>query len=61
MSKQLEWGKDENHLKRCEEAYTEIGSSGRFALIYVITPCRDRFNKGERSQELYDDINEIAL
>jgi len=27
----------------------------------VIRPVRDRFNKGERTQELYDEIMGISL
>jgi len=30
-------------------------------VIYVIRPVRDRFNKGERTQELYDEIMGIQL
>jgi hypothetical protein len=49
------------HLNVCSEAYSEVGSAGMFCMIYVITPLRDRVNKGERSQELYDEIMEIQL
>lgn len=58
---ELDWEKAEQYLKEAEEAYAEIGSAGRFAMQAVINPCRDRFNKGERSQALYDAIFEIAL
>ena len=57
----LDWEKALKHLERCEKAYAEIGSSGYFALNAVIRPLRDRYNKGERSQELYNAIMEIAL
>ena len=57
----MDWEEAEAYLKEAEEAYTEIGSSGALALQFVINPCRDRFNKGERTQELYDDIFGIAL
>ena len=57
----LDWSKAEEYLKECEKAYAEIGSAGAFALQFVIMPCRDKFNKGERTQELYDEIFEIAL
>ena len=58
---EIDWVKIEEYLKTCEEMYTEIGISGLFAMQTVITPLRDRFNKGERTGELYDDIFEVKL
>ncbi len=52
----LDWEKAEEHLKWVEEIYTGLGSVGYFALVYVIRPLRDRFNKGERSEDLYKAI-----
>lgn len=57
----LDWEVAEEHLKAAEEAYTAIGSAGYFALNVVIRPLRDRFNKGERTEELYNLIMDIAL
>jgi hypothetical protein len=57
----MDWEKAESYLKVCESAYTETGSAGRFALQFTINPLRDRFNKGERTQELFDEIMEISL
>ena len=61
MRKVLDWEIAEKHLKKAEEAYTEIGSAGYFTLNYVIRPLRDRFNAGERTEELYDLIMGISL
>jgi hypothetical protein len=61
MTDKLDWKAAEEHLKECEEAYSEIGSAGMFAMHFVIAPTRDRFNKGERTEALYDDIFGIAL
>ena len=58
---EIDWVKAERYLKVCEEMYTEIGSSGLFAMQMTITPLRDRFNKGDRSGELYDDLFEDKL
>lgn len=52
----LDWEKAESWLKEIENMYTEIGSAGYLALNCVIRPLRDRFNGGERTQELYDEI-----
>ena len=52
----LDWGKAEQWLHEIEGMYTEIGSVGYLALIFTIRPLRDRFIKGERTQELYDEI-----
>ncbi len=56
-----DWNAAEEYLKECEQAYSEIGSSGAFAMAHVINPCRDRFNKGDRGQELFNDIMDISL
>lgn len=56
----LDWQKAEEHLELCEKIYAATGSSGYIALFVVIRPLRDRFNKGERSHELYDEIMSIA-
>ena len=55
----LDWDKAESWLKEIEQMYTEIGSSGYLALNLTIRPLRDRFNKGERTIELYDEIMEL--
>ena len=57
----FDWDKAKEHLETAEKAYTEIGSAGYFALNYVIRPLRDRFNSGERTEELYDSIIGIEL
>lgn len=58
---QLDWTEAEAYLREVEQAYGEIGIAGAFALAAVINPCRVRFNAGERSQELFDEIMEISL
>ena len=57
----LDWKDAEAYLKECEAACAKAGSGGRFALNLVINPLRDRFNKGERTPELYKEIYEISL
>lgn len=57
----LDWKQAQEHLELAEKAYSEIGSSGYFALSFTIRPLRDRFNNRERTQELYDEIMEISL
>ena len=57
----VDWENAEKYLATCEKAYTEIGSAGYFALNVVIRPLRDRFNKGERTQELHDEIMDVSL
>ena len=56
MSEGDDWTEAELHLKFCESMYASIGSSGYFALTYVIRQLRDRFNKGERTEELRAEI-----
>jgi hypothetical protein len=57
----MDWKLAEHHLSECEAAYSEIGSAGRFTFGFVINPLRDRFNKGERTGALFDEIMSIKL
>ena len=57
----FDWDKAEQYLKRCESVYAEIGSAGMFAMTVLLRPLRDRYNSGERSLELYDEIMNISL
>lgn len=52
----MNWKKAEEYLNEIESIYASIGSIGYFALIHVIRSLRDRFNSGERSEELYNEI-----
>ena len=57
----MDWQRAESHLKTAERAYGEIGMAGAFAVTLVINPARVHFNDGERTQDLYDEIMDIAL
>lgn len=57
----FDWYKAEEHLTACEKVYAVIDCAGYLILNYVIYPLRDRFNKGERTQELWKDIMETQL
>lgn len=57
----MDWDKAVKHLEECERAYSEIGSAGYFALNIVIRPLRDRYNRGERTEELYNEIMGLEL
>jgi hypothetical protein len=57
----MDWERGENYLILCEKVYTEIGVVGQFCLNYVLKPLRERYDQGERSQELYNEIMEVAL
>lgn len=53
----MDWDKAEEHIRELKEAYEEIGALGQFGL-YFINELIDRLDKGERTQELYDEIME---
>jgi hypothetical protein len=55
------WLKAEERLIFTECAYARIGLAGSFALLMVIRPLRNRYNAGERTQTLYDEIMEVSL
>ena len=48
---------EEECTKILKEAYEEVGVGGHFGL-YFINELIDRLDKGERTQELYDEIME---
>lgn len=52
----MDWKAAEQHLAEVESAYCAIGRAGTFGLMHVIAPLRVRFNNGERTQALYDEI-----
>lgn len=54
--KQIDWTKAKEYLDEIRKQYTEIGSSGLFALQLTINPLLVRYDKGERTQDLYDNI-----
>ncbi len=57
----LNWFEAEEHLKVCEKEYATIDSAGYSVLIFVISPLRDRLNKGERTENLWNEIMDIQL
>ena len=57
----IDWDKVLAYLELCEAAYTQIGGSGWFVRNHVLSPLRDRYNKGERTPELAQEINSITL
>lgn len=52
----MDWKQAENHLRFWISEYASIGMSGTIALKLTLLPLLDRFHKGERTQELYDEI-----
>jgi hypothetical protein len=54
----LDWTKAYEYLQSIRKMYTEIGL-GFIALKIIINPLLLRYEKGERSQDLYDKIMEL--
>lgn len=57
---QLDWNKAETYLKETQLRYTKIGAVGAFALSIAINPLLKRFERGERTINLYDDIMALS-
>ena len=57
----VDWCKAEEHITACEKVYAVIDLAGYLVLNCVIYPLHDRFNKGERTDELWNDIMETQL
>jgi hypothetical protein len=49
------------HLELCEKEYAAIGTPGAFVLEHVLRPLRDRWNAGERSPALLEEILAVSL
>lgn len=47
------------HLEDMERQYAAIGSPGAFVRELVLRPLRDRWNAGERTDELLTAIMEV--
>ncbi len=54
--KELDWKEAEKYLADIRQLYTSIGVNGLPALTVIINPLLLRFEKGERTQKLYDLI-----
>lgn len=54
----LNWEEAKNHLYLMKGMYEEIGPAGSFGLMFMV-PMIKRFESGERTKELYDEIMEI--
>ena len=55
----LDWGKAKKHLDFMQKAYEDIGPSGVFGLSLTILPLQQRYERGERTKWLYDDIMDV--
>lgn len=51
-----EWKKAIEYLNMLILEYTAIGPAGMFGLAGVLSPLKVRYEKGERTKELYDEI-----
>jgi len=52
----MNWEKAKNYLYEIKREYENIGFAGVFGLSVTINPLVKRFEDGERTQELYDEI-----
>ena len=53
-----EWDKALEYLNTLIVEYASIGWSGRFGLDGVLIPLKRRYENGERTRKLYDEIME---
>ncbi len=50
------WKNAEQWLKEIRQMYTDIGGSGVMALTFTINPILIRFERGERTDKIYNEI-----
>ena len=53
---ELDWDGADNYLKTMIAEYVSLGWAGRFGLDGVLLPLKRRFDNGERTKKLYDEI-----
>lgn len=58
FASELDWKKAEDHLNFMIDEYKSIGTRGIFSLTLTLYPLKQRYNSGERTQELFDEIME---
>ena len=51
----LDWPAADKHSKECEEHFL-ASPKGEYAYEYSVLPMRKRYDSGERTQQLYDEI-----
>ena len=56
MEDKLDWEFAKNTLNMWIAEYASIGFAGQLGLQTVLLPLKRRFDAGERSKELYDEI-----
>lgn len=59
MKKELDWKRAEMHLKNTEEAYrglVGIPNVNPFFAMGIVASARQRFDQGERTNALFDEI-----
>ena len=57
---QLDWPKAKAYLDQVQRNYEELpGGVGRFGLAITIMPLQDRYERGERTEWLYNEIMEL--
>ena len=54
--KELDWKLAENTLNMWIAEYSGIGPAGQLGLQLVLLPLKRRFDSGERTPELYEEI-----
>ena len=52
----MDWQKAYEHLQKVRREYVEIGAAGAPALTFTLNPLLIRYEKGERTEELYNSM-----
>ena len=52
----MDWERAQAWLNELIVVYTSLGDIGNFGLYLTLLPLKQRFDAGERTQDLYDEI-----
>lgn len=59
MSDSKRWEKAKEHFDEVRLRYTQIGAAGLPALQFVFTPLLIRYERGERTKELLEQMESV--
>lgn len=59
----MDWNKAEDYLNFLIQEYESVGWAGPtcFALSLTLIPLKNRLDKGERTESLYNEIMELCI
>lgn len=61
MKTKEQWNEAKSWLDEVRQAYVDVGAAGLFGLRISIDPLLIRYERGERTEDLFEEIMELKL